>query len=241
MEYLYFDEIDSTNSYLKREYQNLKDSTLVFAGHQTSGKGRMGRKWEDDSDSLLFSILLKKDLNPSRSDLLSLLCGVALHKTLEEYHIPSLIKWPNDVLVHEKKVAGILLEGVVQDSLKAIIIGMGINVNTKNFPSDLQGKATSLFLETNTEFDKVVFLKKFVDKFEYYYSRYLLKDDVFLDVLRQNSYLDGKQVFFNYYGENRHCVVKGISREGNLLVEDEHGLCQVKSGEVTLEKSYHQH
>ena len=239
MKYLYFDEIDSTNSYLKREYESLEDMTIVCAGHQTAGKGRRGRKWEDDKDSLMFSILLKKDIDARRSELLPLLCGVSLYSLLEENHIKASIKWPNDVLIQNKKCAGILLEAVTKEKMEAIILGIGINVNNASFPEDIQNKAISLYEAAGHRFDKKEILNQFVSEFVKYYGSYLKKEDSFLDVLQSHSYLDGREVILNYYGEDRHGKVLGIAKDGSLLLLENGKETKIKSGEVTLEHNYH--
>ncbi len=241
MKFLYFEEIDSTNSYLKREYEHLDDMTLVSAGHQFAGKGRLGRKWEDDSSSLVFSILLKENLNEDRISLLPLLCGVSLLTTLEDYSIPSLIKWPNDVLIDGKKCAGILLEAVYEDEIKALIIGIGINVNTKEFPKELKSKAISLFQYSKKEYDKEEVLHRFIHHFEKFYLDYQKKKDTFLSILKECSYLDQKEITLNYYGENKHVKALGILDDGSLQVKEGDKVYSVSSGEATLEKNYEEY
>ncbi len=241
MKFVYFEEIDSTNSYLKREYEHLDDMTLVSAGHQFAGKGRLGRKWEDDSSSLVFSILLKENLNEDRISLLPLLCGVSLLTTLEDYSIPSLIKWPNDVIIEGKKCAGILLEAVYEDEIKALIIGIGINVNTKEFPKELKSKAISLFQYSKKEYDKEEVLHRFIHHFEKFYLDYQKKKDTFLSILKECSYLDQKEITLNYYGENKHVKALGILDDGSLQVKEGDKVYSVSSGEATLEKNYEEY
>ncbi len=239
MKFLYFDEIDSTNEYLKREYQNLDDMTLVYTGHQTAGKGRLGRTWVDDSSSLLFSILLKKDFDYRSIELLPLLCGVALHQSLNKMNLESQIKWPNDVLIQGKKCAGILLESIYREKLEALVIGIGINVNNQSFSKDLEEKAISLKMALGHEVDKEQFLNIYVQQFESLMDDFLKGDMTFMKVLKENSYLNGKMVYLNYYGENRHCRVIGIDDDGSLMVKDEkENMLNLKSGEVTLEQNY---
>ncbi len=238
MKFLYFEEIDSTNSYLKREYEHLSDMTIVSAGHQYAGKGRLGRKWEDDSHSLVFSILLKDSLEEDRSHLLPLLSGVSLLTTLEDYSIPSLIKWPNDVLIEGKKCAGILLESICEEEIKALIIGIGINVNTKEFPDELKNKAISLSQYSKKEYDKKEVLHSFISHFEKFYLDYQNNEDTFLEILKKHSYLDQKEITLNYYGENKHVKVLGILDDGSLQVKEGEKVYSVSSGEATLEKNY---
>ena len=150
---IHFDTIDSTNKYLKEHYFELVDFSIVFADHQTEGRGRLGRNWVDDNQSALFSVLLKEHINVNVISLLPLIVGVAVHKVLIKY-VPNIqIKWPNDLIVNSKKLVGILLEGIIdQEEVKAIIIGIGINVNNDCFATDLSKRSTSLFLETKRRF-----------------------------------------------------------------------------------------
>lgn len=234
-----FPEIDSTNTYLKREYKNYADGTVITAEHQTAGKGRSGREWVDDSKSLVFSLLLKDNLEPERVSLLSLLSGLCVSLALDDLGIQNQIKWPNDVLIHEKKAVGILSESVVEGKLQALIIGIGINLNQDSFSSSLKDKATSLYLQTEKKYEKLPFLECFLHYFDIYYDKFLKEDDSFLDAVRERSYLTGKQVYLNYYGEDRHATVKGIDNDGNLLVDEDGKTVSLNSGEVTLEKNYH--
>ena len=154
MSILTFDTLDSTNSYLKRNGKNLDHFTVVQANHQEKGKGRLGRSWQDQGNSLLFSILLKEKIEPERVPLLSLLAGASVVLTLEHYGLTPLVKWPNDTLVSEKKISGILTEAVSEGEDIFYIVGIGINLNQKGFEGELSQKATSLFLLTKKEYDK---------------------------------------------------------------------------------------
>ena len=236
--YLYFEEIDSTNTFLKNHYEELDDQTVVQAGHQTKGKGRLGRTWNDDSSSLVFSILLKDHLDASRLDLLPLLCGAAMVKTLEEEGIPSSIKWPNDIIIQGKKCTGILLEAIHEEGVKAVIIGIGVNLNDKSFPSDLTFKAISLHQVTSKVYDSRVVLTNFMKNFDFFYQQFLDRDDSFMEVVKSHSYLDGKRVYLNYYGEDQHGTVLSIAEDGTLKVRLNDKEVFLNSGEVTLEKNY---
>lgn len=235
---IHFESIDSTNEYLKREYPCLEDQTVVVADHQTKGKGRRGRSWTDDSKSLVFSLLLKKDINSERIDLLPLLSGIAISQMLDDLDIPSLIKWPNDVLIQEKKCSGILLEAVTEESIKAVIIGIGINLNDQEFPSDIREKAISLAMASKREYDSKRILTLFLNRFDALYSMYQNKDDSYLDILRKRSYLTGKKVRLDYYGENIEATVIDILANGHLLLNDGKKDIEVNAGEVSLQTSY---
>lgn len=238
MDIIRFDTIDSTSSYLKREWNHLPDSTVVISQHQTAGKGRIGREWKDDTGSLLFSILLKEKLDEKRIHLLPLLCGTCLYEVLEKYGISSSIKWPNDVLIGGKKCAGILLESIFETKLEALVIGIGINVNSSSFDGELKDKATSLFLSTRKKFDMERFFLDYLQCFFSGYEKYLKKDDGFLAILRKHSYLEGKTVLLDYYHENRSCLVLGINDDGSLKVKEKDRVYSVFSGEATLQANY---
>ena len=134
-----FDVIDSTNLYLKQNYQNEDNFTFVSALFQNKGKGRNVRKWQSTSgDNLLFSLLIKDKNILKNYQCLSMLTATAIFKVLKSLSIENVsIKWPNDVYVNDKKICGILLEGISYDNeLKAIVIGVGLNVNENSFNND---------------------------------------------------------------------------------------------------------
>lgn len=235
---VFFESIDSTNEYLKREYDCLEDQTVVYANHQTKGKGRRGRAWNDDSKSLVFSLLLKENIDPDRIELLPLLSGIAISLTLDDLKIESKIKWPNDVLIQGKKCCGILLEAMTEDSVKAIIIGIGINLNDKEFPDEIKDKAISLAMVSKREYDSKRVLTLFLEHFDKLYSMYLRKDDSYLDILRERSYLKGMEVRLEYYKENILAKVKDILPNGHLLLNDGIKDIEVNAGEVSLSINY---
>ena len=146
--YIHFEEIDSTNNYLKNSYQLLDNFTFVTADYQSKGKGRNDRVWESSKGlNITFSILIKDSKLLEVSTILSLMTAVELAKLLERYDIDNVsIKWPNDVLIGDKKVCGILLEGQLPNYL---VIGVGLNVNQKEFPNNLRRPATSMSNELN--------------------------------------------------------------------------------------------
>ena len=127
-----FEEIDSTSAYLKREYRSLPNLSFCVSSFQTNGHGRLDRNWESKKgENLLFSFLLKKPLPPF--ELVSSYCAYLIIDFLNNLGISNVsYKWPNDVYVGEKKICGILLEGISEgDSLETLVIGIGLNVNQK--------------------------------------------------------------------------------------------------------------
>jgi BirA family transcriptional regulator, biotin operon repressor / biotin---[acetyl-CoA-carboxylase] ligase len=101
MHIINFKTIDSTNSYIKREYKNINHFTWVISDEQTKGKGRLDNTWTGSKDSLMCSILLKEDINLSKINLYPLIAAQSLHKVLSTYHKDIKIKWPNDLYIHD--------------------------------------------------------------------------------------------------------------------------------------------
>ena len=238
MSILTFDTLDSTNSYLKRNGKCLDHFTVVQANHQEKGKGRLGRSWQDQGNSLLFSILLKEKIEPERVPLLSLLAGASVVLTLEHYGLTPLVKWPNDTLVSEKKISGILTEAVSEGENIFYIVGIGINLNQKGFEGELSQKATSLFLLTKKEYDKEEVLTVLLSYFTSLYQDYIQGGKKFLTVVKSHSYLDQKEVSLDYYGEHIHGTVIDITDKGTLLLDVSGKQIEVSSGEVTLNQMY---
>jgi BirA family biotin operon repressor/biotin-[acetyl-CoA-carboxylase] ligase len=144
----FFSEVDSTNTQAKRmAEEGAPSGTLVAADMQTAGKGRRGRAWSSPKASAIYmTLLLRPQIKPERASMLTLVMGLsavqAIHNVLG---LESSIKWPNDVVVNKKKVAGILTEMSAQiDYIDYLVIGIGINANIREFPGELQDKATSL-------------------------------------------------------------------------------------------------
>jgi len=126
------------------------EGTVVIADEQTAGKGRSGRIWVSPSGrNIYFSLLLTPDIKPEKATALTLAMGLSVAQGIRTaLSLPAYIKWPNDIIVNKKKVCGMLTEMEVRGSqIKAVIIGVGINVNQKEFPEEIAFKASSLMLE----------------------------------------------------------------------------------------------
>ena len=167
MKLIKLDAIDSTNDFLKRlsVEQSLENFTVVTAESQTRGKGQMGAKWDSETGkNLMISVLVNNVLN-TISEIFDLNVAVALSifTTLEKNNIPNLsIKWPNDILSDNKKVAGILIENSIKNNGEITsIIGIGLNVNQINF--DNLPKASSMAVISKKEFDKETILNQLID------------------------------------------------------------------------------
>jgi len=143
---LRFNSIDSTNlEALKQARLGVDEGTCIIARQQTAGRGRRGRTWVSPMDAGFYcSIVLRPDLEAYRLPLITLAIAVAVYDTLVELGLKPDIKWPNDVLVREKKICGILAETTETAVGIAVIAGIGINLNSRNFHEDIADTATSV-------------------------------------------------------------------------------------------------
>lgn len=135
--------LPSTNDFVKENWQRLLHGTVVVAQCQTAGRGRYNRYWHSPEGGLWFSILFKprKQIKPT---FFTKICSVAIVKALSLIEVDTRIKWPNDIYCEGKKLAGILSESVFEENtLKAVIVGIGINVNN-TIPQEIRDKAISL-------------------------------------------------------------------------------------------------
>ena len=219
---IFLENIDSTNLWAKTNIEELEDKTIVFAGAQTQGRGRLQRKWVDlGKGNLFMSIVLKPDGNYEHYANLTQYLSVTLCKTLEEYGIKPEIKWPNDVLVNGKKIAGILAETSVKGTkFKGLVLGIGVNLNAqeKDF-SKIDKKVTSLNLEVGETIDMVEFKNKLVTSFFKDYNQFLEEGFKFIkrDYLALANFLD-KELCVALINETKTGVASGITDKGELIL-----------------------
>ena len=229
--YIHFDEIDSTNNYLKNSYQLLDNFTFVSADYQRNGKGRNDRVWESSKGlNLMFSILIKDHKLLEASTILSLMTAVEVAKLLDRYGIDNVsIKWPNDVLIGDKKVCGILLEGQLPNYL---VIGVGLNVNQKEFPDNLRRPATSMSNELSRDVDledlKEQLFPNIINNFN------KLDRDEYLSYFSKHNYLLNKRVKVNINQQLFIGDVVGIDSNFNIQILCNDILLHVDSGELEI-------
>ena len=228
---IHFDEIDSTNNYLKNSYKLLNDFTFVTADYQSKGKGRNDRVWSSNKgENLMFSFLIKNPKLLKKYGALSLITAIEVAKLLEAYNFKEVkIKWPNDVFINDKKVCGILLEGQI---LEYLVIGVGLNVNQKIFPDGLRRPATSLSLEMNRSFDiKEIEKALFSNIVNNYVS---LNEQPFLEYFRNHNYLLNKRVRVLINDEPFIGEVVGIDDNFYLQIKTRDMLLHIDSGEIEI-------
>lgn len=235
MKHIHFKTIDSTHSYLSSHYQEFDQMTLVSTDQQTSGIGRLERIWYGDQDSIMCSLLLKDHLDDMKISLIPLCAAMSVHKVLSTYHQDILIKWPNDLWIHELKLSGILVKSMIESSkVLSVIVSFGININQESFPDDIKDIATSLKKETHETYDKDTIMRHIISQF--------LRD---LDLLRDqptqiinycNHYaaLSNRVVTFLRDKTSHQGIVKHINDDGHLVVQYQKETIILHSGEVVL-------
>ena len=236
-------EIDSTNLWIKRlAKEGAPEGTLALAEFQSAGRGRLGRSWEvPEGTSVMMSILLRPKFEPQYAPTLTLVMGMAVAKAVKSLGFDVSIKWPNDVVVSHKKICGILTEmGVRDGKIDYAVIGVGINVNIKEFPEEMADKATSLYLESGREFDRSQIPGLVMEAFEKYYEKFAATCD--LSGLKEEY----ESILANYNQPVRvlakepyEGVARGITDGGELLVEKTDGtIVAVSAGEVSVRGLY---
>ena len=236
-------ETDSTNLWIKRlAKEGAPEGTLALAEFQSAGRGRLGRSWEvPEGTSVMMSILLRPKFEPQYAPMLTLVMGMAVAKAVKKFGFDVSIKWPNDVVVSHKKICGILTEmGVRDGKIDYAVIGVGINVNIKEFPEEMVDKATSLYLESGKEFDRSQIPGLVMEAFEKYYEKFAATCD--LSGLKEEY----ESILANYNQPVRvlakepyEGVARGITDGGELLVEKTDGtIVAVSAGEVSVRGLY---
>ena len=164
----YTEETASTNAELKRmAAEGAEDGTVLWAGRQTAGHGRLGRSFLSPEGGIYLSVLIRYGRPDEAMLTLTARAAVAVLRTLrKECGIEAGIKWPNDVLLHEKKLCGILTEAVSSGDSVNIIAGIGINLNTPHFPEDLRDIAGSVLTETGKRTEELLFVRTLVEELD---------------------------------------------------------------------------
>lgn len=232
--YIYFEELDSTNSYAKKNIDSLNNYDVIIANNQTSGRGRLSRKWHADNKSLTFSIVIKDTRIINDFASLSLLSAVAIYNTLIKY-VPNVsLKWPNDVIVNNKKISGILMEAVSFNELSSLILGIGINVNNDFFPKGLD--ATSLYIELGHSINKDLILNDFLFNFDYLINENIKGNKIYLKTFRNNNYLLNKKVEANINNKMQTVIVKDILDDNRIVVSIGKKDYALSTGELSFHK-----
>ncbi len=224
--FLCLKETDSTNEEAKRQAQNnIPDGFLITSENQTKGKGRLGNSWSHSGNSALaFSIVLKPPLIPADITPLTLITGLSVCEAFRKIGIPAYVKWPNDIIINNKKAVGILTEISCEiEKISYVVIGIGVNINQPSFDGELKEKATSLFIETGEIFKRTKILNAILNEFEGNYYKFIRTSDFTEFIEKYESFClnIGKTVKAVSKVRNISGIAVGISKKGELIVKNE--------------------
>lgn len=217
------DTVGSTNDEIAA-FQEC-NGLVLLAAIQTKGRGRAGRIWySNDKDNLYFSFIIN-NINLSDIPLVALFVTFSLYDILRAFG-PFKIKWPNDIIINNKKVAGILIETkILSNKLLYAIVGIGINVNAKDLPSEIKDQATSIYLVYKKKILLEELLANFFNTFEFYLLTYL-KRNIKINIVEKwkeaSAYID-KLIKVKTGETYQDFIERGIDEDGSLIVEDRKG------------------
>lgn len=238
-EILCFRKVFSTNSIAKfLANHDAEEGTVLISEIQTKARGRLGKKWEAPEGGIWMSLILRPQVPPARIGLITLATGVAIAKSIRSLGVDARIKWPNDVLIHGKKISGVLTEvNATFNEIDWIVVGIGIDSNLKleDFSEDIRIGTTTLTEELPTKVDENELIAIFLNEFEKVYQLY--KDGEIEEILkdwRDLSDTIGKYVNITQTGGKiTQGYVVGINNEGSLIIERQDGtLEKIISGEL---------
>ncbi len=235
------DQTDSTNSQAKRlAAEGAAEGTLVVAESQAGGRGRRGRSWFSPAGQNIYaSVILRPAMAPSQTPQITLTTAVAVARALQEAAgLNATIKWPNDILIAEKKIAGILTEITTEmDAVDYVVVGLGVNVNTTaaDMPPDIRPIATSVRIESGSRFSRSDLLCSLLQQFERYYD--MLQHDGFKPIMaqwREMSDIIGRPVYVDVLDVRHAGIVEAVDDDGVLILKDDRGQRhRIFSGDVT--------
>jgi BirA family biotin operon repressor/biotin-[acetyl-CoA-carboxylase] ligase len=235
----YFETLDSTNNLAKElAARGAPEGTVVVAEAQTGGRGRLGREWDSPPGvGLYVSLVLRPMLPPMDLPQITLTTAVAVAKAVRRVAgVAPGIKWPNDLLLNGKKLGGVLTEMESEsDRIRYVVVGLGLNVNNPEFPTELAATATSLILAAGRPFSRVDLLKAWLDEFDGLYDRFL--NQGFAEILEEWKGLTvtlGRAVTVRQGPREISGLALDVAPDGALLLRTAGGeIVRVISGEIT--------
>ena len=236
----HFHTLDSTNSTAYQlALEGADEGEVVVAESQKKGRGRLGRDWfSPPYMNLNLSVILRPKVPPQQTPLITLMAAVAAAEAIYEFSgLLPLIKWPNDILVSERKVAGLLNEiHSEMDRIHFVILGIGVNLNmeVQMLPWEIQEKATSLRQEMGQEVSRKAFLQTLLKELERWYAIFLNEGgEAILRAWRDWARIQGRQVKVSSFGETLTGIAVDVDSDGALILQMENGVTKrVVAGDV---------
>ena len=226
----YYDTVESTNLLaIELAQQGTPEGTVVLADQQLSGRGRGTRAWHSPAGVGIYcSVVLRPTTPPAKAQLITLMAGVSIVKAIAlRTGLSPKVKWPNDILIKDKKVAGILLESrITRAQIGHSVVGFGINVNNglADLPEDIRVNASSLLMELKKPVDRSKLVIEVFSELERFYHRFQREDfPVILEQWRHHSSTLGQRVRIWQKDRAREGIAVDLAEDGGLLVGLEGG------------------
>jgi len=233
--FFYYESLDSTNTLAKQKIKKkVPEGTLIIADVQTSGRGRKNRNWHSPEGGLWFSVVLYPHIPPQKAMLITMTCSISAAQAIKEITgLKPVIKWPNDLLINDKKVCGILTELDAEiDRINYTIVGIGINVNN-SLDDCLKKKATSLIKETGSKISSVKLLRSFLKYMDKNYCKLISDDYGYIrDLWFSYSNIIGKEILVRDEKDVTAGVVLDVDNDGCLILENNDGVKRILSGDI---------
>ena len=235
------DTVDSTNIVaFKLALAGEEEGTCVIAESQNKGKGRLGRKWCSPIEKNIYlSVIVRPPIHPSVVYPITFLSSLAVYDTIEELTGEKpVLKWPNDVLMHGKKLCGTLLElSTEADMVRFVVIGIGLNVNmdADEIDEEIRQKASSLSMETRKVYERASLCGMLLSNLEKYYLRFIQKgEEEIVRTWEERAAIKGKYMKINQMGESYKGVCEGIDRDGAILLNIDGKTKKIIAGDVSF-------
>jgi len=238
---LYFNEVESTNIVAMQKIKDhqAQHGDIIIANFQSQGKGQQGNKWFSSAGSNILCSFICKDMQISANKLASLnmIISLAVHKVINNYFGGRcFVKWPNDIFVEDKKIAGILVESVLSGTtIKHLIIGIGINVNESSFPAEL-APACSFYTFTNQKIATEDILNQLILSLNNSLSQ--LPKLSIQDIIKSYQsvqYAINQKMYFRVGNSKIEGVILGINPEGQLRLQTQSGILTFNTKEISLD------
>ena len=232
----YYPRLDSTNTKAwELISEKTTDGTVIITDNQLKGRGRQANEWISvQGKSLTFSIILYPKAPLNQINLYSFLAGLAITDCLLEHNIQAQLKWPNDILINGKKVGGILCESKISGGvIKSLVIGIGLNVNEKTteLPETLRKNATSLMIESGTQYQLEILLANILNQLEYRIQNKDNTQSQLKDWEKRCAHLN-QNVTFRSGNEIVTGLFKGLSKIGQAIISKDGEEVIFNSGEI---------
>ncbi len=233
---LHFDELVSTINQVMLSADTDREGLVVVAEEQSRGRGRFGRQWSSPKGGIWASVLLKPNVAPTQAAHLNVIASLAIAEAIEQQcSLRSLIKWPNDIVLGDKKVAGILTEMAAElDRINYAILSFGIDVNN-SISDELSAIATSIKNESGFKVDRVALFCLILKKLEDYYISWLKNGfDQILEKWKSRCVTLGKKVEVKGLNEILKGEAVGVDENAQLILMTKNGKRTLSAGEVSI-------